>query len=70
MRGAIQGQNVATPVPGASLLLMKDGQVIYHQAFGVTFLNDIHQVDSSTKALSGAAFLSLTDSAPSRMPSA
>jgi len=65
MRGAIQGQNVATPVPGASLLLMKDGQVIYHQAFGVTFLNDIHQVDSSTKALSGAAFLSLTDSAPS-----
>jgi hypothetical protein len=61
MRGALVGQNVTTPVPGASLLLMKDGQVFYHQAFGQATLNEVHAADSASKTISGAVILSAVD---------
>lgn len=64
MRGALQGQNVATPVPAAELYLLHQGELIYHQAFGATTLNSVYNVDSSSKTLSGAVMMSLVDSSP------
>ena len=64
MRGALTGVNVATPIPGASLLLMKDGVTFYHQAFGNAQLNEVLNIDSSTKTLSAAAVLSVVDASP------
>lgn len=64
MRGALQGQNVATPVPAAELYLLHQGTLIYHQAFGATTLNSVYNVDSSSKTLSGAVMMSLVDSSP------
>jgi len=63
-QGAVAGQNVNTPVPGFDLLLMKDGRVVYHAAFGLWWLNRLANADSATKTISGGVMLSLIDSAP------
>lgn len=59
--GALSGQNVNTPVPGFEILLMKDGQVVYHRAFGVWTLNRLANADSSTKTISGVIIASLLE---------
>lgn len=61
-RGAIEGRNVATPVPGFDLLLIKDGRTVYHESFGDWSLNRVANADSATKTLSAALILSLTES--------
>lgn len=63
--GALNGVNVTTPVPGFELLLMKDGQQVYRRSFGTWFNGRVANADSSTKTLSGAVIMSLTDSSPS-----
>jgi CubicO group peptidase (beta-lactamase class C family) len=62
--GALIGDNVAEPVPGFDLLLMKDGVVVYHRSFGEWSLNRIANADSATKTISGAVIMSLVDSSP------
>lgn len=62
--GAVNGVNVQTPVEGFDILLMKDGEVVYHQAFGDWSLNQAAAADSATKTLSGALIMSLVDSCP------
>ncbi len=59
--GAVLGQNVATPLPGFELLLMKDGTVVYDESFGRWNNGDVAACDSATKTLSGATIMSLTD---------
>jgi CubicO group peptidase (beta-lactamase class C family) len=62
--GAVDGENVGSPVRGFDLLLMKNGEVVYHRAFGLWSLNRVANADSSTKTLSGALIMSLVDNAP------
>jgi CubicO group peptidase (beta-lactamase class C family) len=62
--GAVNGQNVSTPVPGFELLLMKDGVVEIQRAFGTWTVGRVANADSSTKTLSGALIVSLFDSSP------
>jgi CubicO group peptidase (beta-lactamase class C family) len=59
--GAVIGQNVGAPVPGFELLLMKDGQVVYHEAFGTMSPGQVVACDSATKTISGAVVMSLTE---------
>ncbi len=59
---ALSGQNVATPVPGFELRLLKDGRPVYHRAFGNWSLDRTAASDSSTKTLSGAVIVSLAAS--------
>lgn len=63
-QGAIAGQNVGAPVPGFDLLLMKDGVVVYHRAFGFWSLDRAANADSASKTVSGAVIMSLVDSSP------
>ena len=63
-QGALEGQNVASPVPGFDLLLMKDGVVVYHRSFGFWSPDRVANADSATKTISGAVILSLVDSSP------
>ncbi len=64
-QGALDGQNVNSPVPGFELLLMKNGVTVYRRSFGTWFNGRVGNADSSTKTLSGAVIMSLTDSSPS-----
>ncbi|MEQ8836965.1 MAG: serine hydrolase domain-containing protein, partial [Lacipirellulaceae bacterium] len=61
--GAILGENVADPVPGFDIRILKDGQPIFHQAFGNWTIDQPARADSSTKTLSGALMMSLAESA-------
>lgn len=61
-QGATQGQGVSTPVQGFELLLMKDGQVVYHRAFGSWTIGRVAAADSATKTLSGALVMSVLES--------
>lgn len=58
---ALLGQNVQTPVPGFELLLLKDGVVVYQQAFGLIAPDEVVNCDSATKTLSGAVLMSVAD---------
>lgn len=58
---AIAGTNVAQPVPGFDFLLMKNGEVVYHRAFGLWSRNRVANADSATKTLSGALILSIAE---------
>ena len=49
------------PLPGASLLLIKDGQTIYEQAFGSYTVNTIVPIASAGKWISASVILSLVD---------
>lgn len=49
------------PLAGAALLLVKDGQTIYEQAFGSYTINTIVPLASASKWLSASAILSLAD---------
>ena len=60
-QGAINGQNVATPVAGFELVLMREGVVIYQQSFGNWSNNRIANCDSATKTLSGALIVALEE---------
>lgn len=62
--GAMAGQNVGTAVPGFELLLLKDGERVYHAAFGAYTIGQLAIADSSTKTISGAVIASLLDSSP------
>lgn len=59
--GTLQGDNVAEAVPGFEIRLLQEGQVIYHQSFGNWALDQPANIDSSTKTLSGALIMSVTD---------
>lgn len=60
-QGAVLGQNVGTPVPGFEILLRRDGQVLYHRAFGAWTLGRVAACDSATKTVSGALMMSLAE---------
>ena len=63
-RGALIGQNVATPVPGFELLVMLHGQLLYQQAFGTWRVRQVAATDSATKTMSGALIMSVAESYP------
>lgn len=63
-RGAIDGVNVESAVPGFELRLLHQGKVVYDQSFGLFANGRVVNADSSTKTLSGALIMSLTDSSP------
>lgn len=65
--GMINGTNVQTPVPGFELLLMRDGQVVYHRAFGRYTLNAVSNCDSATKGLSAGVMTAVMDNAPTAL---
>lgn len=60
-RGAVQGQNVATPVRGFELVVMHQGRLVYQQSFGDWSNNRVANADSATKTLSGGLIMSLTE---------
>lgn len=62
-KGALEGQNVEEPVPGFEIQLLRDGQVLYHQAFGDWSLDRVAEINSSTKNLSGALMMSVAETA-------
>lgn len=59
--GAILGENVAEAVPGFDIRILKEGQPIFHQAFGNWAIDKAARADSSTKTLSGALMVSLAE---------
>ena len=61
--GAIRGQHVSQPVEGFDLLLMRDGRVVFHRAYGDWQLDRVAATDSTTKTLSGALIMSLVEDA-------
>jgi CubicO group peptidase (beta-lactamase class C family) len=61
--GGINGQNVGTAVPGYEIRLLKNGAVVYDQAFGTSALGQQVNIDSSSKTFSGALIMSLTEQA-------
>ena len=61
-QGAVDGQNVQTPVTGFELLLLRNGEPVFHRAFGSWTIGRAAQADSATKTLSGALIVSLTES--------
>jgi CubicO group peptidase (beta-lactamase class C family) len=63
-RGATQGQNVLSAVPGFDVRLLHAGTPIYHQAFGNWSVNRAANVDSTSKTFSGALVMSLTEQSP------
>ena len=63
--GALVGENVGQSVSGFEIRLLRDGEAIYHEAFGNWSLDRPARIDSSTKTLSGALMLSLTETAES-----
>lgn len=65
---AIAGQNVATPVPGFELRLLKDGRPVYHRTFGNWSLNRVAAADSSTKTIAGALIMSVIDTNQNLVP--
>ncbi|TWT46672.1 serine hydrolase domain-containing protein [Botrimarina hoheduenensis] len=60
-RGALVGVGVDTPVTGFELLVLQHGQPIYHRAFGDMSLGEVVSTDSSSKTMSGALMMALTD---------
>ena len=63
--GALVGENVNLPVAGFEIRLTRNGELLYHQVFGDWSLNEIANVDSSTKTLSGGLIMSLAETGPS-----
>lgn len=61
---ALDGDGIDSPVPGFDLLLLKDGAIVYHRAFGAWSLDRVAAADSTTKTISGAVILSLADASP------
>jgi CubicO group peptidase (beta-lactamase class C family) len=57
----VQNAVTTTPLPGASLLLFKDGQVIYEQYFGGYSANTAVYIASATKWVSATVFMTLVD---------
>ncbi|MCV2369591.1 serine hydrolase family protein [Roseateles oligotrophus] len=60
-QGAVAGTNVGSAVSGFELLVLQGGQSIYHQSFGVWTQGQNAGIDSSTKTISGALMMSVTD---------
>jgi CubicO group peptidase (beta-lactamase class C family) len=58
---ALAGVGLTDPVPGFDLLIMKDGEVVFHRAYGQWFTGRVANSDSTTKTLSGALIMSLTE---------
>ena len=58
---AVAGLNVEVPVRGFELILLKNGEVVYHRAFGQWTIGRAANADSATKTLSGALIMSLTE---------
>ncbi|MDP9181018.1 MAG: serine hydrolase [Chloroflexota bacterium] len=61
VEASIQGQVNAGTFPGASLMLFKDGEIIYEHYFGTFGPSTTVPIASSTKWLSGAVIMSLVD---------
>jgi CubicO group peptidase (beta-lactamase class C family) len=59
--GAIQGENVALAVEGFDLLLMRDGRVVFHRAYGQWHRDRVAATDSATKTVSGALIMALVE---------
>lgn len=61
---AVAGAGVDQAIPGFEILLLRDGEPIYHRAFGDWAIGEVARADSSTKTLSGALMMALTESVP------
>ncbi|QDU71113.1 serine hydrolase [Mucisphaera calidilacus] len=61
-QGALAGLNVAgnQDVPGFEIKVLRHGRTLYHQAFGDWEQGQIAAADSSTKTMSGALIMSVT----------
>lgn len=66
-RGALSGSHVDQAVPGFELLVMQQGQTLFHQAYGDWTLGQSANIDSSSKTLSAAVLMSVTDSHPGQL---
>jgi CubicO group peptidase (beta-lactamase class C family) len=60
--GALVGIGVDQPVEGFEIVVLKDGQPLYHQAFGNWTLGQVASADSATKTLSGALVMAVAES--------
>ncbi|TWT77344.1 D-alanyl-D-alanine-carboxypeptidase/endopeptidase AmpH precursor [Posidoniimonas polymericola] len=60
--GLLRGDHVRRRVPGFEILLLRDGQPVYHRAFGDWELGRLAQTDSSSKTLAGGLVMSVVDS--------
>jgi CubicO group peptidase (beta-lactamase class C family) len=60
--GAVVGIGVDQPVEGFEIIVLKDGQPLYHQAFGNWTLGQVASADSATKTLSGALVMAVAES--------
>lgn len=63
--GALVGVGVDQPVEGFEILVLKDGQPLYHQAFGNWTIGQVASADSATKTLSGALVMAVAESGDS-----
>lgn len=59
--GALLGENVGQAVPGFEIRLLYQGQALYHEVFGDWALNQPANADSSSKTLSGALMMSISE---------
>jgi CubicO group peptidase (beta-lactamase class C family) len=62
--GALVGENVGNPVSGFEIRILRNGLPIYHQVFGDWSSNKVANLDSSTKTLTAATIMSVTESSP------
>ncbi|QDS97019.1 serine hydrolase [Adhaeretor mobilis] len=60
--GALLGQHVEEAVPGFEIQLMREGEVLYHHAFGDWSLDRVAEANSSTKNVTGAVMMSIAQS--------
>lgn len=60
-QGTLNGTVSEIPIPGFDIRILKDGKAVYHKAFGAWTIDRVAQADSSTKTLSGAMMMSLTE---------
>lgn len=61
---ALAGQGMDSPVRGFEILLLKEGHLVYHRAFGQWTLDRVARADSGTKTISAAVIMALTDASP------
>lgn len=59
--GALVGNYVNDPIPGFEILILRNGQSIYHQAFGMWTKGQVAKIDSASKTISAAVLMSLTE---------
>ncbi len=54
---AVNGTNVSEPIPGFEIIILRDGETVYHRAFGQWTIGRVANADSATKTISGAVVM-------------